>query len=136
VRVTRGRLLVGTKITWEPNGFIIIPPELDKVWEVLTTDLKPREHLDGEHLELYRHVVYAGGLLPEDEPLWTAPMVALLHDCETRLKIRPELIRAACHLIWGRPSYPGAGTLTLCDPSDEAGALTLAHESGGLEVMR
>jgi hypothetical protein len=136
VKVTRGRLLVGAKITFDSSGYAPSSPELDKVWEVLTTDFTPREHLDGEYMELYMYVLRSGGLHTDSEPFWRKPMVALLHDCEARFKVRPELIRAACHLIWGRPCYPGAGALTLCESSSEEGALTLAHDGGGLEMMK
>lgn len=118
------------------RGFVIIETKLSEVWSLLTAHLTPRQELAEKALfDLYKHVVYAGGLHPQDEALWTPPLVALLHDCETRMKVEPEKIRAACHLVWGRPCYPGKGALTLCEPSGDAGALSLAHEGGELEVV-
>lgn len=53
--------------------------------------------------------------------------IALLFVMEraARMGVAAHRLRAACHLIWGRPCYAGRGSLTLCGPSGVVGALTM-----------
>lgn len=66
---------------------------------------------------------------------WYTEIIFKLHVMQNNY-LPLEDIHALCHLIWGRPCYPGPGSLTLVAPHEEAdGKLSLVHDSGGLEIL-
>jgi hypothetical protein len=61
--------------------------------------------------------------------MWQSVIVRDLNKLQT--KIPDEAIRAICHIVWGRPCYPGSGSLTLCEFDNTEGKITLSEDYGG-----
>lgn len=135
-RINVGGLPRGRTVQYINGQNIVVNKEMDGVWEALSRDFTPREELIKDELwNTYTFCVYAGAPHPLDRELWEQPCVELVRLAELR-GIKPEVIRAVCHLIWGRPCYPGKGSLTLCEQGGAEGALSVVGGAGELEVIR
>lgn len=113
----------------------------DQVWDILSADMPPRDYLYSEpgsawwrakqELSFMR---YAGAFDIVDKTYWYSSFLYLLAACKWAA-VEPWRIRAACQLVLGQPCWPEPGSLTLCEPQSEAGALSMS-QTGSLTVIR